>query len=148
MLVAGNAGLQLIGVWSYHLRALSACCGSCLNCVVFAAIITTGVFRFNNMGSLAALSKSPSKYADRAFFYDSNTGLIPSVDFGISDISEQSTLSETDPFGKVRQYQDDATAIVWLWTLMMMLCCFNCCTMGYASKPPTVDGASANTNYD
>jgi len=147
--MAGNAGLQLIGVWSYHLRALSACCGSCLNCVVFAAIITTGVFRFNNMGSLAALSLSPSKYEDRAFYYDSTSTygliLIPSVDFGFSNISD---LSSTDPFGEVRQYQDDATAIVWLWTLMMMLCCFNCCTMGYASKPPTVDGASANTNYD
>ena len=47
MLVAANAGIQLIGVWSYHMRALSACCGSCLNCVVFAAIITTSVFRFN-----------------------------------------------------------------------------------------------------
>ena len=106
------------------MRALSACCGSCLNCVVFAAIITTSVFRFNTMGSLAALSTSPSKYYDRNFALGNDDKLIVPFDYSGDGM---------------REYQDDATMIVWLWSLMMFLCCFNCCSMGFASKPPAVD---------
>ena len=51
---------MIIGVWSLYARFAGMCLGCCFGCVNLAAIITTGVFRFNSMGKLAALSLTPS----------------------------------------------------------------------------------------
>ena len=50
LLVSINSILAFVGTWQHHVRALSGCCGTLLCCVNFAAIITTGVFRFNSVG--------------------------------------------------------------------------------------------------
>ena len=55
-MMACNNCILLAGAWNFHTRAFGACCASLLCCVNFSAIITTGVFRYNNWGSLAALS--------------------------------------------------------------------------------------------
>ena len=70
ILVAANYALQLAGVWNAHCRAIGACCGNCLNCVLFACIITVAVFRFNTFGCLAALSLFPTKFNDGTFSLD------------------------------------------------------------------------------
>ena len=43
----------------YAARACGLFCICCFNCVLLAAIITTGVFRFNTAGKLAAISLTP-----------------------------------------------------------------------------------------
>ena len=62
LLIAANTILLTVGVWSFHARALGACCSSALCCLNVACIITTAVFRFNTWGSLAALSTMNVKY--------------------------------------------------------------------------------------
>ena len=62
MLLAVNGIAQAIGAYSFHARAIAACCGCLLGCVNFAAIITTCVFRFNIMGRYSTLSLMPSQY--------------------------------------------------------------------------------------
>ena len=62
LLIACNAGLQLLGTWNYHARAVSSCCASLLTCLNIAAIVTTAVFRFNTVGKWAALSLTASKF--------------------------------------------------------------------------------------
>ena len=62
LLLACNAGLMILGSWSFHARALTTCCGSLCLCLNLFAIIAAAVFRFNNFGRLAALCTSPSKY--------------------------------------------------------------------------------------
>ena len=59
MLAAANLCLT-IGTYSLHARMTGICCGCCLGCLNFAALITTAVFRFNTMGKLAAISLAPS----------------------------------------------------------------------------------------
>ena len=43
----------------YAARACGLFCVCCFNCFLLAAIITTGVFRFNTAGKLAAISLTP-----------------------------------------------------------------------------------------
>lgn len=45
-----------IGSYVLYARVLGLCTGCLFSCVNFAAIITTGVFRFNAAGKLAAIS--------------------------------------------------------------------------------------------
>ena len=52
----------MCGAWNLYARMCGLCCAFCLGCVNFAALITTGVFRYNTMGKLAALSLVPTKY--------------------------------------------------------------------------------------
>ena len=64
LLLAANSALMILGAWSFHARGLAGCCGSLCCCLNLAAIITTGVFRYNNWGSLSALCNGGSKYVD------------------------------------------------------------------------------------
>ena len=51
------ASLILIaGAWNYHSRVFGGCTFCCAQCLNLAAIITVGVFRFNALGKLAAVS--------------------------------------------------------------------------------------------
>ena len=52
-LLAANAGIMILGAWSFHARGLSACCASLLCCLNFGALVTTGVFRFNTFGKFS-----------------------------------------------------------------------------------------------
>ena len=128
ILIAVNSGIQLVGVWSYHSRALGACCGSCLCCLTMAAIITAGVFRFNTMGSLAALSKTPSSY-------DGDDFMVYNVTH--DEITVTMVTPPVDVGG--RTYADDGKAILWIWITMIVFCCINCCTCGYVTKPPIIE---------
>ena len=78
------------------------------HCLNLAAIIVTGVFRFNPMGKLAALSLTPSKY---------NSDSTLTLDSYMSD----SWISDD------RTYQDDANVILGLWVAMMAMCLCGCC---------------------
>ena len=51
-----------LGAFLFHCRALGGFCAFLLSCANIAAIVTTGVFRFNTMGKLAALSTQSTKY--------------------------------------------------------------------------------------
>ena len=77
----------ILGAWSLYARMAGLCFACCLGCVNVAAIVTTGVFRYNTMGKLAAISLAPSKYDD----------------------SSTASLYFTDPNGRV--YKDDANLI-------------------------------------
>ena len=109
--------LMCIGTWQLHLRALGGCCLCLIGCVNIAAIIVTGVFRLNNMGQLAALSLTPSKYSGEPFDNTSGTMIV-------------SNLSGD------RTYNSDAQIIFILWICQMVFCCSQCCVMGYLAKPP------------
>jgi len=63
ILIAVNSLLLAFGAWNFHSRMIGGCCGFCLACVNFAAIIVTGVFRFNTMGKWSAISLVGSKYS-------------------------------------------------------------------------------------
>ena len=58
ILIAFNNVFQALGAYNFKSRQIASCCSCCLCCVHLAAIITTGVFRFNTWGSLAALSET------------------------------------------------------------------------------------------
>ena len=114
LLLAANSALMIIGAWSFHARGLAGCCGSLCCCLNFAAIITTGVFRYNDWGQLSALCENcPSKYDDMIGinFYFSND----------------------------RTVAGDAAIITGLWICQMIFCCTNCCHTGYAAKPTEVN---------
>ena len=61
-LLALNSFCMLFSSCSYHVRGLTTICGALLSILNFAAIITTGVFRFNSWGKLSALCQGPSLY--------------------------------------------------------------------------------------
>jgi hypothetical protein len=63
VLVAANSLLLAFGTWSLYSRMIGTFCGCCLSCVNIAAIIVTGIFRFNTMGKWAAISTAGSKYS-------------------------------------------------------------------------------------
>ena len=100
--------------------------------MLFAAIITTAVFRFNSFGALAALSKFPTQYESSGDF---------TVDITAGDFTLP--LKEDG-----RNYSDDAIVITWMWVLMIVVCCSNCCVMGYSYKPPMADPEAAAQTYD
>ena len=110
LLLAANSALMILGAWSFHARGLAGCCGSLCCCLNFAAIITTGVFRYNNWGQLSALCENcPSKYSDSG-----------------EDSSD-------------RTVSGDAALITGLWICQMIFLCTNCCHMGHAAKPTEVN---------
>ena len=109
LLLAVNSGLMVIGAWSLHARGLAACCGSVCCCLNVAAIVTTGVFRYNTWGLLSALCDGPNKYE--------------------GEENGQLTISDD------RTYSGDATLITALWICQMVFCCTSCCHMGYSGKP-------------
>ena len=110
LLLAANSALMILGAWSFHARGLAGCCGSLCCCLNFAAIVTTGVFRYNNWGQLSALCENcPSKYDDT------------------NGLNDDRTIS------------GDAALITGLWICQMIFCCTNCCHTGYAAKPTEVN---------
>lgn len=114
LLLAANSMVQAVGSYRYRMRALGAVCASMLCCVNLAAIITTGVFRFNLMGKLAALSQLDNKY-------------------------EGLTQGETDIVFKQggETYESDGKLILGLWIIQIVFLCSNMGFTGYASKPPS-----------
>jgi hypothetical protein len=62
ILLALNSFCMLFGSCSYHVRGLTTICGALFSILNLAAIITTGVFRFNSWGKLSALCQGPSLY--------------------------------------------------------------------------------------
>ena len=99
-----------IGAYNLQARMLGGCCGCCFGCINFAALITTAVFRFNTMGSLAALSETPTKYTE-------NGNMIVA--------SDDTT------------YMTDASTILALWIVQMLACVCSCCVSMFLNKPPS-----------
>ena len=116
VLIAANTVLQIIGVWSYILRALGASCGLALCCVNFAALITTAVLRWNTWGRLAALSTLPTKSTGGDF--------VISTDQGYPEVTSR-------PLSDERDYESDGGLIVGLLVVQTIFCCCNCLFMGY-----------------
>lgn len=98
-----------IGAYNLQARMLGGCCGCCFGCINFAALITTAVFRFNTMGSIAALSKTPTKY-----------------------VGEANELASDDT-----TYMTDASTILALWVVQMLACVCSCCVSMFLNKPPS-----------
>ena len=67
MLITINGIFMVWGAWNYKARLISGCLCSILGCVDLAAIIVTFVFRFNQVGRLAALSLTASYYDGTPF---------------------------------------------------------------------------------
>ena len=98
-----------IGAYNLQARMLGGCCGCCFGCINFAALITTAVFRFNTMGSLAAISKTPTKY-----------------------VGEGNVIASDDT-----TYMTDASTILALWVVQMLACVCSCCVSMFLNKPPS-----------
>ena len=47
----------ILGAWSLYARIIGLCGACWCGCANIAALVTTGVFRYNTMGKLAALSE-------------------------------------------------------------------------------------------
>lgn len=128
-LLAANAALMILGAWNLNARGLSACCASLLCCLSLAAIITTGVFRFNSWGQLSALCLAPTKYEGMT---DDNTD--------VKDFSSSHT------------YQSDAKVILALWICQMIFCCTSCAHLIFVAKKPAapldVDYSDSETDSD
>lgn len=116
ILIAINCIFAIIGAFVFKCRAVSSCFGSLLCCLTTAAIVTTGVFRFNTYGKLAALSLTPTKYNGEAFV--------------LGKPAEVSYPADDD-----RTYSTDADMILITWIFMIVFCCTSCCHGGYAQKP-------------
>ena len=71
LLFALNSILQMIGAKYAIARMCGLCCCLCLSCANFAAIIVTGVYRFNTIGKLVALSNVSSEYDGGKFTLNS-----------------------------------------------------------------------------
>lgn len=124
MLTAINSVITFFGAHSFYLRSISSCCGFILCWVTTACIITVAVFRFNTLGSLAALSKMGTMYNgdDDMFLWYENSGV----------------FNYYIPTNTDRTFEGDATMIVWCWTLMLIFCCCNYCTMGNTIRTCTI----------
>ena len=55
-----NGIILSIGTYKWNLRAMGMCCNCLLGCVLNAAIIVTGIYRFNTVGTLASMSLAPA----------------------------------------------------------------------------------------
>ena len=110
ILLAVNSAVMIVGAWNFHARGVAGLCGSICCLLNFAAIITTGVFRFNNFGQLSALCENcPSKYA----------GMVGSI----------ATVNND------RTVEGDTGLITFLWICQMIFLCTSCFIKGYAAKP-------------
>ena len=115
-LLIGFANLCLaFGAYNYTARAAGLLCSCCLQCVNFAAIITTACFRFDTMGKLAALSEAPSKFVD-------------TTPNGLVVLSSDRTMGS------------DASLIVWLWVMQLLIFLVGCCSTSRFNKPPSREG--------
>ena len=108
LLLACNAGLMILGSWSFHARALTTCCGSLCLCLNLVAIIAAAVLRFNEFGRLAALCTSPSKYHG----YNKKFQLLL-------------------PFSDKTTFAGDAELISWLLVAQTIFCFSQCCGIFY-----------------
>lgn len=116
LIIAFNCILSIIGIWSFPIRALASCCGTLICCLTTAAIITTGVFRFNTWGKLAALNLGSTKYSGG--------------NFNITDTAIEIPVDDS------RTYSSDGEMILITWIFMMVLCLASCFNLGFASRPP------------
>ncbi len=91
-----NTAILGIGAYQLKARILGMACCPLIGCLQIACIITTAVFRFNTMGKLAALSLTPSAY-------DENS-------------------PQTGYLGDSRTFNMDASWILWLWLMQLMMC--------------------------
>ena len=89
----------------------------------FAAIITTGVFRFSNFGKLASYCEYPIKF-------DENV------------INPDLYLNEK------RTYADDAKVIFIIWILQMLSIASSCFISVFISKPPSDEQIVAKINIE
>lgn len=117
ILMAASNSLMVVGAWNVYARALAGCTGCLLACANLAAIIVTGVFRFNTAGQLSALSLTPSKYNPDAYV-DPDHEIMP-----------QGYLSDD------RTFNSDAAVIMGLFIGQCVYCCFNCCLGAFMGKP-------------
>ena len=104
-----------------YARIIGLCSVCLLGCVNFASLITTAVFRFSDLGKLAALSLAPTKYVD-----DGNRDT-PYLDEG-------------------RTYHDDAKMIYWIWVAQLFACLCSCCFSIFINKPPSQEDLLRSTN--
>ena len=129
LLIAMNMIFAMVGTKMYQFRVISSCCGTLLCCLSTAAIITTGVFRFNTRGALAALSLTPSKYVGG--------------DITIQQFFDGSDIQNIQIVSDDRTYSTDGSMILITWIFMILFCCTSCCHGGYAQKPSVPDAASS-----
>ena len=83
-----------------------------------AAIIVTGVFRFNYIGKYTSYSMAPSAYSGTEFDF---------IKDGALDLTTNLSDSST--------YQSDASLIVWIWSLQIFFFLFSCCCLVPAVRP-------------
>ena len=95
--------LLMIGAFQFHTRAVGSCLLCCFSCTHLAAIVMTGVFRFNTEGKLAALSTLPVKYVT-------------------TNYSKGQVILDSN-----RTYESDGNVILGLWIGALCQCCFGCC---------------------
>ena len=61
-LIAFNFMAIAIGAYQVHSRVVGVICNCALSCLSVATVVTSMVFRYNKIGTLAALSTAASKY--------------------------------------------------------------------------------------
>ena len=77
-------------------RIIGSCCSVLLCCSNIAAIVLTGVFRYNLMGKYAALSLVGANYSGQPFDFSTKTMIVSQLDDS-------------------RTFYDDGMLIQWLW---------------------------------
>ena len=114
-LLATSNLLMLLGMFSVYSRVAGLCCTALFSCLNLAAIVTTAVYRFNQIGQLASLSKAPTQYDESAQWHS---------------ISNE------------RTYSDDAKMIIVIWFVQLFFCIFSFCVQGMIFKPIKADQSS------
>ena len=128
LLLAVNGILQMMGAMMLVARILGGCCCCLLSCTNFAAIIVTGVFRFNWIGSVAALSNVGSEYSGGEWSIDNCTPP-PNSD-------DNWTSGGKCPPLTGRTYAEEADWIIGLWVIQMVWCYCGGCIISSIQKPP------------
>ena len=105
LLISLNSIIGVFGVWYFWPRVIGFVCNCCLTCVLFAAIIVTGVFRYRNQGKLCALSTASTH------------------------------IDESDNLTDKTTYESDGKQITALFTFELMVFIFFCVGGGWPVKP-------------
>ena len=112
--------LLAVGARKYDARVTGLVCLCCLECVNFAALITTACFRFNTMGKLAAISLCPSKFEG-------------TNDVGMPTVSDDRTIGT------------DADLILGLWIAQLIVFLVSCWSYDRLNKPPSPEQLAEST---
>ena len=117
MLLSVQGVFLTLGVFVFPTRLIGLLCQTLCKCYFYAALICVTIFRFNPMGSLAAISTSGSSVKE----------------ISLEDGTKQWVISDETT------YEQDGKMLFNLWLTAVIFTIPQCLLACYAAAPPTQD---------